>query len=442
MSRRVLEEQEYFRLRAEWLRFKNHVFDANTELPTLAAVLDDVRRLMEEKGSLGLVYFDLGANGPIEALHGWHAYDEVVRTFAALLTGLRADGTLSTRDILAVLSVRGDKFLLFLGGPGSQPLDRTPLERLTGRIRERIGEALLREPPAVMPSPIAFHMGHALMYRDPMLRAERSVHRALDEAMFMSLRSRAREEDRRVQGLDMLIQDRQVVTLYQPILDLRNMTVLGHEVFTRGPAGGPFEDAEGLFLLAERTGRLLDFERLCRSRALGSARRHLHQGKKLFLNTSAGALQDPQVAGSAFVEEVERQGLDHADVVLEITERVAVGERQAHQDVLRALKRSGFGIAIDDMGAGYSSLQAVVELEPDYLKFDVSLVRNIDRSLIKRSLLETLVELSEKIGSQVIAEGIEAESEFQTLRDMGVGLGQGRYLAPPMVVPSDGTAGR
>jgi len=260
--------------------------------------------------------------------------------------------------------------------------------------------------------------------------------------MFMSLRSRAREEDRRVQGLDMLIQDRQVVTLYQPILDLRNMTVLGHEVFTRGPAGGPFEDAEGLFLLAERTGRLLDFERLCRSRALGSARRHLHQGKKLFLNTSAGALQDPQVAGSAFIEEVERQGLDHADVVLEITERVAVGERQAHQDVLRALKRSGFGIAIDDMGAGYSSLQAVVELEPDYLKFDVSLVRNIDRSLIKRSLLETLVELSEKIGSQVIAEGIEAESEFQTLRDMGVGLGQGRYLAPPMVVPSDGTAGR
>ena len=67
---------------------------------------------------------------------------------------------------------------------------------------------------------------------------------------------------------------------------------------------------------------------------------------------------------------------------------------------LRELKREGFGIAIDDMGAGYSSLQSLVELEPDYLKFDISLVRHIDRNLIKRSLLETLVELSEKIGAQ------------------------------------------
>jgi EAL domain-containing protein (putative c-di-GMP-specific phosphodiesterase class I) len=67
-------------------------------------------------------------------------------------------------------------------------------------------------------------------------------------------------------------------------------------------------------------------------------------------------------------------------------------------------------------------------------------VRNIDRSLIKRSLLETLVELSQKIGAQVIAEGIEAESEFTTLRDMGVPLGQGRYLAAPTPVPPEGSA--
>jgi EAL domain-containing protein (putative c-di-GMP-specific phosphodiesterase class I) len=126
-----------------------------------------------------------------------------------------------------------------------------------------------------------------------------------------------------------------------------------------------------------------------------------------------------------------RCGLAESQVVLEVTERVAMSERRAHQAILHNLKRSGFGIAIDDMGAGYSSLQAVVELEPDYLKFDISLVRNIDRSLIKRSLLETLVEISRKIGATVVAEGIEARSEFTTLRDFGVTLGQGHYLAPP-----------
>ena len=435
MSARVPEEQEYFRLRAEWLRFKNHVFDTNTDLPTLAAVLDDIRRLIEERGALGLVYLDLGGNGRIEELHGWHAYDEVVRGFAAALQGLRADGVLGPRDILSVVSVRGDKFLLVLGGPGAVPLERGTVESQAARIEERVYQSLPKHLPTLLPAPVVFHVGYALMYRDPMLRAERSLHRALDEAMFMSLRRRAREEDQRAHDLDKIIASREVVTLYQPILDLRNLTVLGHEVFTRGPAGGPFEDSESLFILAERTGRLRDFERLCRSQALRSVRRHLRRGNKLFLNTSAGALQDPEVAGAAFVDQVERQGLEHGDVILEITERVAVSERQSYHDVLRGLKREGFGIAIDDMGAGYSSLQAVVEIEPDYLKFDISLVRNIDRSLIKRSLLETLVELSDKIGAQVIAEGIEAESEFRTLRDLGVKLGQGRYLAPPVPVP-------
>jgi hypothetical protein len=142
MSRPAPEEQEYFRLRAEWLRFKNHVFDTNTELPTLAAVLDDVRRLTEERGTLGLIYLDLGGSGQVESLYGWHAYDGVVRAFAGVLAWLRVEGTLGARDIVAVLSVRSDKFLLFVGGPGTLPLDRATLEALVGRLKDRIAEAL------------------------------------------------------------------------------------------------------------------------------------------------------------------------------------------------------------------------------------------------------------------------------------------------------------
>ena len=168
---------------------------------------------------------------------------------------------------------------------------------------------------------------------------------------------------------------------------------------------------------------------------MSSARRHLAPGGKLFLNTSAEALLDPDLVAETFARQVGGLGFEPRDVVLEITERVAVEERAACGVVLRNLKKHGFGVAIDDMGAGYSSLHSVVEMEPDFTKFDVSLVRHIDRSLIKRSLLETLVELSEKIGARVIAEGIEAESELATLRDLGVGLGQGRYLAPPLPVP-------
>jgi len=433
-------EADYFRLRAEWLRFKNHVFDANTELPTLAAVMDDVRRLMEERGSLGVVYLDLAAEPGAEAARGWQAYDELLRGFARAVLSLKAEGgPLSATDIVAVTSVRSDKFLIFMraGEPGG--IDAVSMDARARRLTDKLTETLPRFLPSSR-SPVPFHEGHAVMYRDPMLRAERSMHRALDEAMFMSLTQRTREDDRRLQGLDEIIGEEDVVTLYQPIVDLRTLDVLGHEVFSRGPAGGPFEDAERLFALAERTGRLLDLERLCRNRALDSALRHLRPGTKLFLNTSAPALADPAVSGDAFVRLVERQGLDHADVVLEITERVALEERQAFRDTLRNLKREGFGIAIDDMGSGYSSLKALVEVEPDYLKFDISLVRDIDRSLIKRSLLETLVDLSSRIGAKVIAEGIEMEPELATLREMGVPLGQGRFLGPPVLVSTAETA--
>jgi EAL domain-containing protein (putative c-di-GMP-specific phosphodiesterase class I) len=420
-------EGDYVRLRAEWLRFKNHVFDANSDLPTLAAVLDDVRRLMEERGTVGIVYLDLGADGLAEPVHGSVDYDGRLRAFARSLVALRGDGMLGPRDIVASMGVRSDKFLLFVRGQESQPFEPASLDQRAQRIRERLEKA---DPP-----PPPFYEGHALMYRDPMLRAERSIHRALDEAMFVSLRQRTREEDRRTLALDEIIAGDQIITLFQPIVDLRTEAVLGHEVFSRGPAGGPFEEAERLFALAERTGRLIDLERICRRRALASATRHLAPGVKLFLNTSARALRDDEVAGDGFVRQVEAHGLRNQDVVLEITERLAPEERQPYQEILRNLKRQGFGVAIDDMGAGYASLQALVEVEPDYLKFDISLVRNIDRNPIKRSLLETLVDLSEKIGAKVIAEGIEVEAERVALLDMGVFLGQGRLFTAPELVP-------
>jgi EAL domain-containing protein (putative c-di-GMP-specific phosphodiesterase class I) len=180
--------------------------------------------------------------------------------------------------------------------------------------------------------------------------------------MYMSLGRRKREDDRRTQGLDKILEGQRMIMVYQPVFSLRELTVIGHEVFSRGPAGSTIEDPERLFALAARTGRLVELERLCRGLALASARRHLAPGRKLFLNLSAGALLDPAVAEDGLLDEVDRQGLDRRDVVLEISERMAVGERQAYQRILRGLKKQGLGIAIDDMGAGYSSLQAMVEL--------------------------------------------------------------------------------
>ncbi len=426
------QDADYVRLRAEWLRFKNHCIDADTELPTLAGVLDDARRLMEERGRVALVYMDLGGDGQFEVLHGWQAYDDVVRGFARALLSLRHEGILGPKDVVAVMSVRSDKFIAFLRRPENEA---SSLEGLIVSLRRALEERLPRYLPPFFKAPFSFSQGHAVVYRDPMIRAERQIHRALDEAMFMSLKQRSLDEGQRLVGLDEILRGNGLVTMVQPILALSTLEVVGHEVLTHGPSGSPFEDAERLFAFAERAGRLVELERLGRNQALRKVPPYVGRDMKVFLNTSVRALADPEVAGDGFVREVDRQGLRHSDVILEITERASLEERPAYREALRGLKREGFGIAVDDMGAGYSSLQSLVNLEPDYLKFDISLVHHIDRSPIQRSLLETLVEISDKIGARVIAEGIEAEAELTTLRDMGIPLGQGRYLGPPVAVP-------
>jgi EAL domain-containing protein (putative c-di-GMP-specific phosphodiesterase class I) len=145
----------------------------------------------------------------------------------------------------------------------------------------------------------------------------------------------------------------------------------------------------------------------------------------LFLNASARAVEDPEWTNGEMDRQLARSGVRPEDVVVEITERVAIVRHDAFQSALRTFKERGFKVAVDDMGAGYSSFQALASIEPDFLKFDVSLVRDIDKSSIKRSLLESLRVLADKIKARVIAEGIEREEERATLQALGIELGQG-----------------
>jgi EAL domain-containing protein (putative c-di-GMP-specific phosphodiesterase class I) len=233
-------------------------------------------------------------------------------------------------------------------------------------------------------------------------------------------------------ALQKIISQNSILILFQPIVYLEDLNVLGYEALSRGPEDSGFEGTELLFSFAESTNMLLELERLCRKNALRAAQ-SLNIGRKLFLNSSAKALQDKDFNADQLAEYVSELGLKQDGIVLEITERVAIQEWESFKKVLRQFRNHGFQIAIDDMGAGYSSLQAIAELEPDYLKFDISLVRNIHENLIKKGLLETLVSLSSKINASVIAEGIEDREEYQTLRSLGVQLGQGYLFASPSI---------
>jgi EAL domain-containing protein (putative c-di-GMP-specific phosphodiesterase class I) len=118
-------------------------------------------------------------------------------------------------------------------------------------------------------------------------------------------------------------------------------------------------------------------------------------------------------------------------VVLEITERTAIKDYPKFRERLQVLREKGYRFAVDDAGSGYAGLGSIANLEPDFIKLDISLITAIDTNFIKQNLVETLVKFANDHGAMVIAEGVERAEEFMTVRNIGVHLVQGFFLHRP-----------
>jgi EAL domain-containing protein (putative c-di-GMP-specific phosphodiesterase class I) len=414
-------ETDYYRLRTEWLRFKSHLFDGLTGLPALAAVVEQVRRVVERRGGVEVLYLDVGRSGLHEAKLGWAAYDRAIRDFAEALGALRSAGTLGEEDHVCLHTVRSDRFVVFLAAEaGGEGLRQHPFLRA---LRRQLDSRNGRRAPARLVS------GRALVRSDPMIRCERAIQQAVADAMQDSLVELESGGATQRLELQRLIEHEEVRSVFHPIVRLADGAVIGHEALTRPTSEISFESVEELFAFAESTDLLVDFERLCRSMAIRTAASRLDVGL-VFLNASARAVEDPEWATGEMDRLLADSGLTPKDVVVEITERVAIEHHDAFQTTLRTFKKRGYRVAVDDMGAGYSSFQALAAIEPDFLKFDTSLVREIDSSSIKQGLLETLRSLAEKIGARVIAEGVEREQEKDTLVTLGIEFAQGFLFHP------------
>ena len=225
-----------------------------------------------------------------------------------------------------------------------------------------------------------------------------------------------------------IIRQRQIKIQYQPVMDFTTGGILGWEAFARGPEKSTFHDPVALFAFASELGELYNLERICREQAVKQVG-DIEKGQKLFLNVHAACLNDPVFSPASLAEMVEENGLKPEDIVFEFTERQTQSDLAMLLRRLEFYRKEGFKIAVDDVGAGNSSLRSLSQIRPDYIKSDISLTGGIGSNPFKRVMVETLVLLSEKIGSLVIAEGVETETEFSSLVSMGVQAGQGFYFA-------------
>ncbi|WP_274366131.1 GGDEF domain-containing protein [Paenibacillus thermotolerans] len=232
-----------------------------------------------------------------------------------------------------------------------------------------------------------------------------------------------------VEFLDIL--ERGIVTsVYQPIICLSNSAAFGYEALTRGPEGSRFHSPLALFEYAEKNGYLYELDRLTREKALAGCG-SLRSDQKLFINIQAGVIHDPNFMPGVTIKRLHEYGLQPHNVVFEITERSSIDDFSTTKQILQHYRHQGYQIAIDDAGAGYSSLQAIVELQPDFIKIDRSLIQNIHTDHVKQGLLDIFITFAGKMNIKLIAEGIELEDELTKLVRMGVHYGQGYLLGRP-----------
>ena len=217
---------------------------------------------------------------------------------------------------------------------------------------------------------------------------------------------------------------------FQPIIDVVANRTFAFEALIRTDEES-LKRPDLLISTAERLGRIHDLGRTVRA-AVARAAASVPDDALIFVNVHGLELTDEDMYSDrcALAPFASR-------VVLEITERMGLDPVTGPTRVAM-LRRRGYRIAVDDLGAGYAALGAIATLEPEIVKLDISLIRDIDCHPTKRRVVGAMATLCRELGSRVIAEGVETQAELETVRDMGIDLIQGFLLARPsreIVVP-------
>lgn len=223
-------------------------------------------------------------------------------------------------------------------------------------------------------------------------------------------------------------------SLFQPIISLSERRIIGYEALSRGPSNSPLHSPIALFAVARQAGRLNELEIACRESACRRFNEQQLPGK-LFLNVSPESLLEAAHQPGRTLQLLQDFGIPPSQVVIELTEQTPTDDFQLLQNALHHYRAMGFSIALDDLGAGYSSLRLWSELRPDYVKIDRHFIDGIHQDALKREFVGSIMQIAKASRAQVIAEGIELSEELAVLTDMGVDLVQGYLLCRPQEHP-------
>lgn len=235
-------------------------------------------------------------------------------------------------------------------------------------------------------------------------------------------------------ALDQILAHGDLSSLFQPIVSLSERRIIGYEALTRGPSNSALHSPINLFTVARQAGRLSELEMACRKSACKRFSEQKLEGK-LFLNVSPDSLLEPNHQPGRTLQLLQAFGITPQNVVIELTEQTPTDDFALLDTALHHYRAMGFSIALDDLGAGYSSLRMWSELRPDYVKIDRHFIDGIHLDPVKREFVGSILKMAQASRATVIAEGIELAEELAVLSEMGIDLLQGYLLCRPQESP-------
>lgn len=213
---------------------------------------------------------------------------------------------------------------------------------------------------------------------------------------------------------------------FQPIVNVVTGQVFAHEALVRGPGGEP---ASEVFKHVNDTNRYR-FDQSCRVKAVQLASA-LRMPSLLSINFMPNAVYRPELCIRTTLAAAEEYDFPIEQILFEITEGEKVDDHDHLREIVEHYKMRGFKTAIDDFGAGYAGLNFLASIRTDLVKLDMALIRHIEQDRVRQAIIKGLLQVCKELSTTPIAEGIETREELETLREFGIELFQGYYIARP-----------
>lgn len=405
------------KMTASTLDAPRRVFDLTTGLPSLTTLFADLRSVIDPAEGTTIFYVHLSSNRIIEERYGWEALEAYVELVHNYLNRFSQD-VRREREHCHVARAFADDYVALMP-------HRTDDEALSSRI---VGE-MNRHIAAVDSDLAALHevyVGRAHVKPFAKIHPERLLYRGIQQAQTEATDVGRQKLSAQVRVLDgcLAAPDKRFSIVYQPLVRLEDLSIFAYEALARC-SHDKLRNPHVLFNVAEQGDRVWPLSRRLRKLAV-TPEIELPSGSLLFVNLHPSDFEDPELLAP------ETHVLALADrLVLEVTERAAIGDFDTFRANIDKLRSFGLRVAIDDLGSGYAALSAAAELDPEFIKFDMTLIREIDQSPIRQNLVRNMVAFAVEAGAEVVAEGVETEAELNTVRELGCHYVQGYLLARP-----------